>query len=61
MLSFSDAGSTDKFLSISGDTMGNAIFPKIREENKKKQQTKTKTECVNTELKLSTRKLDPSL
>lgn len=35
MLSFSDAGSTDKFLSISEAAMVNAIIPKIRTEKEK--------------------------
>lgn len=35
MLSLSDAGSTDKFLSISEAATGNAIIPKIWKEKKK--------------------------
>lgn len=35
MLSLSDAGSTNKFLSISEAATGNVIIPKIRKEKKK--------------------------
>lgn len=35
MVSFCDAGSTDKFPSISEAAMGNVIIPKIRKEKKK--------------------------